>query len=337
MLHRQANQPRSLFRGNELMRLMTMLVMLAVIILAIVRASDPNTWTWLANDAGAANHCDATGIRAEIGSQGNSDRGPDSSAGSALPSREATEEVSPTPGALTEEDPEEAEAAKEEIQAIVDGTEDIQVQEMFAYNRVLNWVWNQTFAQMSRRARKDVAFNKFYQTPDRYRGQLFKFDLDVRMVRDLDEKYKDVELFDVWGETEESGVWLYNGVIIGLPKGMPKGRDLSERVSFAGYFFKLQGYQPAGAKPGAKPVKAPLFVGRLIWHPSEKLHARPADWSWGFFLLAAFVIFLIIRWTLLLRGGRRRVFESPRILAKPGGDTVEGWLAKVESEEADQE
>ena len=189
---------------------------------------------------------------------------------------------------------------------------------------------------MNRRAGRDVAFNKFYQSPDKYRGQLFGFDLTANLIRDLDEKYNGVELYDIWGSTEESGTWLYNGVVLGLPKGMPIGRNIYEKVTFAGYFFKLQGYQPAGAKANAKSLKAPLFVGRLIWHPAVKPQARRSDWTWGFFLLAGFVIFLIIRWGMLLRGGRRRLFESPRLQAQPGGNPVEDWLEKVETDKAPQ-
>jgi hypothetical protein len=181
-----------------------------------------------------------------------------------------------------------------------------------------------------------VEFNKFYQSPDEYRGQLFEFDLTVQMIRDLDEKYNGVELFDVWGTTEESGAWLYNGVIIGLPKGMPIGRKIHEKVTFVGYFFKLQGYQPAGVKANAKSLKAPLFLGRLIWHRIEIAQTRHSDWTWGLILLAGFVIFLIIRWGLLLRGGRGRLFSPPTVQAKPGVNPVEDWLAKVETDEADK-
>ncbi len=175
-----------------------------------------------------------------------------------------------------------------------------------------------------------MAFNKFYQSPDKYRGQLFKFEMTAQLIRDLDEKYNGAELFDVWGATDESGVWLYSVVIIDLPKGMPIGRNIKEKVVFAGYFFKLQGYEPAGAKPDAKPLKAPLFVGRLIWRPAGNLRARASDWTWGLFLLAGFVIFLVIRWGLLLRGGRSRLFETPRLEANPGGNPVEDWLEKVD-------
>ena len=30
-----------------------------------------------------------------------------------------------------------------------------------------------------------------------------------------------------------------------------------------GYFFKLQGYQPADSKPNARPLVAPMIIGRV--------------------------------------------------------------------------
>jgi hypothetical protein len=333
MLRRQGNPPGSVFRGNESMRFMTMVVMLGVLFLLIARSGDPNTWTWLTNGTGAVKQHDSI---ASTGNKNNKEQTSGSSETSVSSQADISTAKLPISSVVTDEDPEEADAAREQFQVIIDGTEKMQPQEMFAYKRVLGWVQNQSFAEMNRRAGKDVVLNKFYQSPDEYRGQLFEFDLTAHLIRDLDEKYNGVELFDIWGTTEESGEWLYNGVIIGLPKGMPIGRNIYEKVTFVGYFFKLQGYQPAGAKANAKSLKAPLFVGRLIWHPVGKPQARSSDWTWGLILLAGFVIFLMIRWGLLLRGGRSRLFSPPTVQANPGGNPVEDWLAKVETDEPDE-
>jgi hypothetical protein len=53
-------------------------------------------------------------------------------------------------------------------------------------------------------------------------------------------------------------------------------------------------------------------------------------------LLAGFVIFLLIRWGLLLRAGRSRLFETPRLQANPGGNPVEDWLENAETDEPDE-
>jgi hypothetical protein len=284
-----------IFHGNELVRLSTMIVMLGVILLLIVRSRDPNTWTWLVNDAGANK--------------------PIESNKSALTGK--PKETAPASGGPTDLDPEESEAIQEEFQAVSDGKLSIQPEEMPAYT-----------------AKKDAVFTQFYQSPERYRGQLFELELNVRRI--LKYTHKGLTLYEVWGWTSESRSWLYVGVVQDLPEGMPIGPDVYETATLVGYFFKMQGYMEAGAKPRAAPLQAPLLVGRLIWHPTEKPQAQQSDWSWGLFLLAGFLIFIIFRWGLLLWGSRRQSFNPSTVQAKPEGNPVEEWLANAESDDSDE-
>ena len=60
---------------------------------------------------------------------------------------------------------------------------------------------------------------------------------------------------------------MYDLIVLDYPKGMPLGYDIRENARFAGYFLKLQGYEPANARPGQRPEKAPLLIGRLEWTP----------------------------------------------------------------------
>ncbi|MGD0517420.1 MAG: hypothetical protein ABSA26_07785 [Thermoguttaceae bacterium] len=323
-MRRQPNPPGRVFRGNDLMRFMTMVGMLGVLLLLIIRSSDSNTWTWLTNDAGSS---DSRSPPAEINNKNNENENKSAPAGK-------DNEALPRSGGPTDQDREESEAIGEEFQAVTDGGLSIQPEEMPAYNRLLGWVLNQTLSEMRRRAKKEAVFTQFFQSPERYRGQLFELELNVRRI--LKYTHKELTLYEVWGWTEESRSWLYVGVVQDLPKGMPIGSDVYERATLVGYFFKMQGYMEAGAKPRAAPLQAPLFLGRLIWHRSEIAQTRHSDWSWGLILLAGFVIFLIIRWGLLLRGGRGRLFSPPAAQAKPGGNPVEDWLAKVKTDEQDK-
>ena len=50
MRYTRIEERRSMFRGNELPRLMGMLVMLAVLFMMIQRARDPGMWKWLEDD-----------------------------------------------------------------------------------------------------------------------------------------------------------------------------------------------------------------------------------------------------------------------------------------------
>jgi hypothetical protein len=326
----QQSPPRVFFRGNELMRLLTMVGMLGVLLLLIVRSADPHTWSWLVNDNGVVNQYETT---TSAGDTNNNENKSGSSETNVSSQADISNAKLPITNEVADEDPEEADAAKEQFQAVLDGTEKLEIQEMFAYRRVLSWVQNQTFAEMNRRASKEAILNRFYQTPDKYRGQLFKFDLTANLIRNLDEKYNGVDLYDVWGTTGESGQWFYNCVVEDIPKEMPVGRNVYEKVTFVGYFFKLQGYQPAGAKPNAAPLKAPLFVGRLIWYRDATPPPRQMDWSWGLLLLAGFLIILIIRWGLLLWGSRRRLFAPSIAPEKSADNPVDDWLANVQTDE----
>jgi hypothetical protein len=330
MRHKRLQPPPSLFHGNEMMRLLTMVGMMGVLLLIIARSRDPNTWSWLAGNAESSHPS----------SMAESDENQDASQKSAVQGRRSDKnrrEGDLPKDNISEDfsgadlDPEESDAIKEEFQAVSDGTENILPEEMSAYNRLLRWVEKQTLSELRGRAKKDYSFTRFYQSPDEYRGQLFEIQLTVHLVRDLDKKFDDKELYDFWGSTDESGEWLYNGVFFDLPKGMPVGRKIYEKVTFVGYFFKLQGYLPGSAKPNAALLKAPLLVGRLIWHPTETSKTQPTDWSWGIYLLAAFVIFLIIRWGLFFHGRSRRGPTQSTLPIKPDRRMVDQWLSETDT------
>lgn len=290
-----------------------MVVMLGVLLLLIIRSGDPNTWAWLTNDTSASKPVQ-----------------PNQSAPAFK-----TGDIAPASGGPTDLDPEETEAIAEEFQAVADAKLSIEREEMPAYNRLLRWVRGQTLSEMRRRAKREVVFTQFYQSPEKYRGQLFELELNVRRI--LEYTHNDLTLYEIWGWTAESRSWLYVGVVLDLPKGMPVDPDVYENATLVGYFFKMQGYLEAGGKPRAAPLQAPLFVGRLIWRPSEKPQTQRSDWSWALYLLAGFLIFLIIRWGLFFWGSRKRLFAPSIELIKPVGEPVEDWLAKVETNDKVEE
>ena len=159
----------------------------------------------------------------------------------------------------TDEDPEEADAIREEFQAVTDATLEMGVEEMAAYNRVVRWVVNQPVELLRRRARKNPAFADFMHFPDKQRGKLVSLNLTIFRVRDAGQNEDGTQLYEAFGPTQESGSWLYWGVAVDLPPGMQTGPKVYEKVTFVGYFFKLQGYEPGDAKPNAKPLKMPLL------------------------------------------------------------------------------
>ena len=224
---RERSRPR-MFRGAELPRLMTGIVMLAVLYMLYGWMRDANSWRWLAHDDGKP----APAVK-RLG-------------------RERRRPVEPLPAATgpTDEDPDQAATAREEFQAVTDGTLKLGPEEMEPYDRLVFWVKNQSFARLRQRAQPDLLFTNFYDEADKYRGQLVTLEMNVRRILDAGKNRDGSQLYEVWGFTTESRDRLYVAIVVDLPKGMPIGPSVHEKAMFAGYFLKLQGYQSAGAKPG---------------------------------------------------------------------------------------
>jgi hypothetical protein len=314
----RTEERRSMFRGNELPRLMTMLAMLAVLFMLIQRARDPGMWKWLVDDSGGG------------ASRPAETQTPTSQAKPSTPSRQTAKKEVPPPLATgpTDQDPDEASAVAEEFQAVTDGTLEIQVEEMKSYKRILDWVRHQPFALLAKRARRDLVFNDLYNTPDKYRGQLVALDLNVRRVLKYD--FEGQRVYEVWGWTTESKTWLYVAVVLDLPQGMPIGADVYEKARLAGYFFKLQGYHEAGAKPHAKPLRTPLLLGRLEWEPTVEPVVQSSDWGWGLVLLGILAAVLVIRVGLLMVGKTRRKTAAATPVVKPlQPPAADDWLERV--------
>ncbi len=242
----------------------------------------------------------------------------------------------------TDLDPDEAETAREEFQAIRDGTSTLGPEEMEAYYRLVTWVESQSFAELEHRAANGLSYADLHDHPGRRRGQLVALDIDAVRAKDLgaDNRLK-VRLWEVFGTTDESRPWLYDLVVVDYPQGMPSGPDIRERAKFVGYFLKLQGYLPHDARPGQRPEKAPLLIGRLRWEPLVVPVARTdrtLEWALSAVLLAAIGLFLIGRlvWQATTAKRRRLGAIGDAIgMAPPASQAnpVETWLQHGEQGE----
>ena len=103
--------------------------------------------------------------------------------------RAASAPAPPLPKATgpTDEDPDQAETAQEEFQALTDGTTKLGPEEMDPYNRLVFWVKNQSFARLDRRAQHGLWYTDLYDQPDKHRGELVALDLDIRRAKDVGE------------------------------------------------------------------------------------------------------------------------------------------------------
>jgi hypothetical protein len=290
-----------MFRGAELIRLLTGIVMLAVLFLF-------------------------------ISNQHNAGRASVATKPSAVSQESSQKTPKPLPPATgpTDEDPKEASAARYEYQALTDGTMTLGPEEMEAYDRLVRWVNSQSFARLDRRAKKGLRYTDLYDDAEKHRGELIAFDLEVRAAGDAGKTRDGIPVHDAWAATDESRSRLYSLIVVDYPPQMPTGYNIRAKARFAGYLLKLQGYQPGSAKPGQAPEKAPLLIGRLQREPSATM-LPPTDgwqeWMWVIGLLVILGLVWGFRWIYFTWIRRPPVSRSYIREAAPGEVIpIEQWL-----------
>lgn len=307
---------RRVLHSSDSTRLVSMLGLLLVLCVLIARAKDPAVWAWLVEEEAAP-----TGFAAvEPPATGPHGRGTPT----AVPAV-----AQPEIPAITDEDPEQRDAAREEFQAITDRTTALQPEEMPAYWRLMTWVEQQSAATLQARSSPDFVFNDLMQEPAVNRGRLLKLSLNVRRVLSYEVPPNPLgirRLYEVWGFTNESKAWLYVGITAHLPEGLPMGPDVAEEALFFGYFFKVQGYLEAAAGPRAAPLGAPLLLGRLEWHPAIHPTGRNQELPWVIGLAALACLFVVGRGVvafLRFRGRSHRRHPFHQAPERPTFDWIE--------------
>ena len=314
-----------MFRGAELTRLLSSLLMLAVLGMLIVQSQDAGNWQWLCGQQASGGPIDPAN---SIHGRPADDSSPAGVSHAAAPHADRASATSPRthgkaldlpppPSGPTDLDEEERDAATEEFQALTDRTLEMHPEEMNAYWRLFSWVQGQTPAGLRKRAIKDVVMNDFVQSADDFRGKLVALDLNVRRVLRYPAPKNRLgikNVYEVTGFTTESQAWLYIGLTADLPKGMPIGSSVEERATFYGYFLKLQGYYRAGAKPDERPLAAPLLIGRMVWHSAAAAQAQGESFSQVFWVAIGGAALAVVGGVWLIV----RFFGGPPA-AVPGG------------------
>ena len=342
-----------LYRGTPMSRVLTMIGMLVILGLVIVRARDPNTWRWFSRENDGTQVITASGK--SIGSpplaeepafgKPESPHGKSSAPGTAAVTGEkpttgdengeiASEPTGLEPTGPTDLDQSEQDDIKDPISIVTDGDLEILKEENVALYQILSWVDHQSAELLQKRANKVVLYSDFRMTPERMRLQLVELNLSVRQIVPyaLPPKngltkpmttYEGHPIYRVCGFTQEGSTNLYMGIVTDLPKGMPIGTSIDVNAKLVGYFFKLQGYFSAvqqleaeQTRKKAKPLKAPLILGRLIWVPSPSMAAE-APPVWLLASIGGAVVAVIVGWTIMAmapRGGAARC-RRPQVLA----------------------
>ncbi len=374
---------KQLHRGMPTSRLLTMVLMLAIMALIFVRLRDPSTWRWFARDNDDDNPVVAENEKAADAGRtsglpapqegmthqpkANSGKtpvvAPQPSAPAAAPAAPAAGKTPPkndssapssewTPTGPTDLDPMEQEDIQQVILAIRDGDREMSKRDMPAYFQILNWVDHQSTALLRKRAKKDVLYSQFRETPDSMRLQIVELKLHVMQIVSYTEPPKDGitkptttdeghPIYEVRGFTQEGRPNLYIGIVTDLPKGMPIGTSLNEDARLVGYFFKLQGYfsqqqQLDFERTGRRPVtfKAPLIIGRLVWNAPGLAAADEKPPFWLLATIGSVGVAVIVGWVLLAARRPRRSSlpaQVPRAGFDPETPHVDNWLDQAQS------
>ncbi len=221
-----------------------------------------------------------------------------------------------------------------EFQAITDRTTELGAEEMPAYWQLLRNAEQESFEQFRRQPAIHADFAKLQENPAAFRGKLMHVPLNVRRILayEVEESpLKAKRLYEVWGWLDDSPENLYVIVTVDLPPGMSVGASVHERAEVYGYFFKLQGYLPAGGETRLTPLAAPLLVGRMIRSvPPTLAFAREKDW-WRMGLGTILIVSLV--GSLVTRSYRINTSQRSAILTDPADAMLfEDWLQQEGSQ-----
>jgi hypothetical protein len=272
-----------------------------LIVLALIYswASKPQSWKWLESDSGAQAASEDLALAQLAPAPGD-----ENAAKSAVAS--VSETIVPGP---TDLDKAEWEKSAHLFEAVSDKTA-MAPEEMSAYWRCMRWARAQTFADMERRATRDVAYTRFFEQPDKYRGRLIRLRLHIMRILDWDAHENSAgvkHVYEAWGWTDQSNA-LYVTVFSELPAGMKLGENQHEEGVFAGYFLKDMGYQAFNRNR-----TAPLLVGRMqrvaSAAPAPLVARSDRGWLWG--IAAVFLLIGFSAALLRFRRGTRAVVAPP--------------------------
>jgi len=219
---------KQLHRSLPMPRLLTLVIMLAIMGMIFVRLRDPSTWSWFAQDKDDENPVVAENEPADgknplktppassakqtiipavekttapAANEKSSAPGKATSSNPPQPGPAAVNATTPkesaalppelTPTGPTDLDPMEQEDIKAAISVISDGNLEMTNLDMPAYFQILSWVDHQPTQLLQKRAKKDVFYNDFRKTPEVMRLQIVELKLNVRQIVRLTKPPKD--------------------------------------------------------------------------------------------------------------------------------------------------
>jgi hypothetical protein len=313
---RSRNRAFAPFGSNPTSALLRMGTLLIVLGLIYSWAGNPQSWKWLERDSNTSDPSEKPGFEGALAQVGPSN-------GNEKTARTATESASSlgetVVAAPTDLDKAEWEKSAKLFEAVSDKTV-LAPEEMPAYWRCMKWARAQTFAEMERRAARDVAYTRLFEQPEKYRGRLLRLRLHILRILDWDAHENSAgvkHVYEAWGWTDQSNA-LYVCVFSELPEEMKLGETQHQEGLFVGYFLKDLGYQAFNRNRAA-----PLLVGRMqrvaSAAPAPLVARSDRGWLWGIAIVFVAIGFSAA-WLRLRRG-------------RPAGVGAQSPTAEAEMEE----
>lgn len=147
---------------------------------------------------------------------------------------------------------------------------------------------------LAEHARTDITYERLWKDPEKYRGELVYLKGYLRGVQSwlaTDNRFFNPaqldDMYDGYLITQDSRPNPFVIVVPRLPDGMPAGSNISENVTFAGYFFKLWNYPATDGTIRS----APLLVGQIVsWTPAPRYEGAA---QLSTFLATAFILLIV--------------------------------------------
>ena len=201
---------------------------------------------------------------------------------------------------------------KDLLSLVSDNTYGFTKREMPAYWSLLARCSEASFENLSDAAHHLMTFNELYSHPSKHRGELCSLDVVVHRVSRHDatpgNSANASNIYEIWGTTAQSQAWLYVFVTDKLPEGYDENNILKHKAHIVGYFLKVLAYQPGNAAANAKPLAAPVLVGKMDMQPPMKAAQTDDSFSVKVFCALAIVAFIVIVCSFLMKRSK----GSPR-------------------------
>ena len=200
-------------------------------------------------------------------------------------------------------------------------------------------------SELAKQARREVTTANLLVSPKRYRGLPVRIEGYATTVFAVDDVDPDIapsgRFYEVWFYDARDEHHLPCVVLAeSVPKTLPGGRDLNERVAVEGYFLKLQKFSGGNGRL----FHAPMLVGRIAHDPS--LSTTPGGGGsrsplWTILVLGLVGVYVMIRLILKIRKTTRPIrsrSQSASFSDQIAPEDLHKWIAQEkDSDEEDSD